>query len=227
MTTSWRVIIFSAVLTIGGSAVAPVRSDSVRDQEWIVPALRLPAVHSIADGRGVTVAVVDTGVDATHVDLIGNVLEGVDLSTGIPTGPGTTDVDGHGTAMASLIAGHGHGSDNGILGVAPAAKILPVRDGLHHGENLPAAVDWAVSNGADIISISEGQSTVDAALVSAVERAIRANVVVVASVGNSPDAQRVSFPAALPGVLAVAGTGKRGDHAAMSVTGPGVLIAAP
>jgi type VII secretion-associated serine protease mycosin len=209
------------------SSPATAVADQTRDQEWMVSALNLQAAQEIADGTGVVVAVVDSGVRSSHIDLIGNVLPGVDLSTGVPNGFGDVDVDGHGTAMASLIAGHGHGADDGVLGVAPAATILPIRDGVHQPMYMAEAINWAVNHGAEVISISQGQQTVDSGLVAAIHKAVESGIIVVAAAGNRPSSARVDFPAALPGVLAVGGTDRSGNHYSASVAGPNVLISAP
>src|ERR1043165_3213309 len=81
----------------------PAHADSVRDSEWMVDALKLPEAHKIATGEGVTVGIVDTGVDSTHPDLAGVVVAGKDSWS--EAGDGQTDATGHGTAMASLVAG--------------------------------------------------------------------------------------------------------------------------
>jgi len=222
---AYGLLAVTALLVI--STITSARTDAARAHEWIISALRLPQAHSISTGFGVTVGVIDTGVSATDPDLMGNVLRGTDMSGGTPEGDGLTDIDGHGTAMASLIAGHGHGNGDGVLGIAPAATILPVRNGAHKSVFLPAAIDWAVQNGARVISISTGQAGPDAGLVAAVDRAIAADVIVVAAVGDSPRDKQVLFPAALPGVLAVGGTDRVRNHAAMSVIGAGVLLVAP
>src|SRR5262249_48452583 len=122
-----------AVLTLLVTVVAPTSSvwaDGIRDQQWHLGFLRVAEAHRYSQGAGVVVAVVDTGVDATHPDLTGSILPGADVRPGA-SGNGQTDTDGHGTAMAGLIVAHGHGPGNsaGVLGLAPQAKVLPVRQG--------------------------------------------------------------------------------------------------
>src|SRR2546430_290346 len=105
-------------------AAPPAAADSIRDRQWHLKYLNIDAAHAVSQGDGVVVAVVDSGVNGNHPDLAGNVLNGVDVSgTGAPNG--LEDRDGHGTAMAGLIAGHGHGNGDGVLGIAPHAKIFP------------------------------------------------------------------------------------------------------
>jgi type VII secretion-associated serine protease mycosin len=227
--TSFIVLLFSSTLPLPATAVA----DTIRAQEWIVSALGLAQAHRYTQGNGVVVAVIDTGVDATHKDLRGNVLRGSDFTTGEPTGAGTTDADGHGTGMAGLIAGHGHGNggNDGILGIAPAAKILPIRLVPHaraSGGSPADAISWAVSHGATVISMSFVEGSFESGEASAVAAAYQANVVLVAGVGNvNEGARRVEYPAAYPSVVAVAGTDEHGNHSKVSVTGNLITIAAP
>lgn len=105
-------------------AVQPAVAASRRDRQWHLDYLDIEAVHRISTGQGVVVAVVDSGVDATHPDLKGQVLPG--LRSDGRSGDGRVDEDGHGTHVAAIIAGTNSGRD-GVLGVAPGAKILPIR----------------------------------------------------------------------------------------------------
>ena len=209
---------------------APAAADEVRDRSWHLEALGLTELHKITQGEGVTVAVVDTGVDATHPDLKGNVLPGVDLHD--KATKGRVDRQGHGTAMASLIAGHGHGPGNGdgVLGVAPKAKILPVtvqsaKQGIIAPDALAAGIDWAVDNGADVINVSLTSSS-DSDLDRAVERAYKKNVIVVASVGNRQDLI-IGNPARRPGAIAVTGSDRKGGLGPESIAAEETDIAAP
>jgi len=130
--------------------------------------------------------------------------------------------------MAGLIAAHGFGP-NGVLGIAPKAKILPVLADLNDDANghksLALGLRWAVSNGANVINVSAGGNP-SAELQAAVESAIEADIVVVAASGNRPN-RNVGFPAAYPGVVAVVATAADGDIASLSVEGKGISIAAP
>ncbi|QOC89814.1 type VII secretion-associated serine protease mycosin [Micromonospora craniellae] len=194
-------------------SAAPALADSTRDDSWHVKTLELAEMHRISRGEGVTVAVIDTGVDATHPDLRDNVVPGVDLYD--DKAKGRVDREGHGTGMASLIAGHGHGpgDGDGVLGVAPKAKILPVtikseRSAVIAPTAIAAGINWAVDNGADIVNVSLGASH-NEELNRAVDRAYQRNVVVVAAVGNRKDAI-IGNPARHPGAIAVNGTDRAG-----------------
>ena len=121
----------SVTATAGVAAAAPAApADSVRDgQLWALNMMDVPAAWDAGnEGQGVTVAVLDSGVAPGVSDLDGSVLSGPDL-TGVSTPSSSPDWGQHGTWMASVIAGHGHGvdDDDGILGAAPKAKILSVR----------------------------------------------------------------------------------------------------
>jgi type VII secretion-associated serine protease mycosin len=205
-------------------------ADSVRDAQWHLKFLNVAEAHRYSQGAGVVVAVVDSGVDASSPDLAGNVAAGTETFVGNNGGNGWTDTDGHGTTMAGLVAAHGHGAagTDGALGIAPKATILPVRDGtVREAIAVGSGVAWATEHGARVISISSGGDNRDRGTQEAVEEAIAHDVVVVASVGNTPGAAQVEYPAAYPGVVAVAGVDRNGNHAAVSVTGPEVVLSAP
>jgi type VII secretion-associated serine protease mycosin len=218
----------ASLVIIGASVpIAPAWADSIRDREWHLGFLKVDDAHRISQGAGIIVAVVDSGVDATHPDLIGSVLPGADVQPGA-TGDGRVDVDGHGTSMAGLIAGHGHGPGNseGVLGIAPQAMILPVRDGNHKGTSMAEGITWAVSHGAKVISISQGDFVGGLSDRQAVMDALAHDIVVVAAAGNIPG-NSVGFPAAYPGVVAVSGVNQQGGHAEVSLTGSEVVLSAP
>ncbi|KUL29173.1 hypothetical protein ADL15_28845 [Actinoplanes awajinensis subsp. mycoplanecinus] len=204
-------------------------ADTVADyQKWYFDALKVSAAHQITQGKGVVVAVVDTGVDATHPDLKGQVLAGHSVGS---SGDGRKDTDpesGHGTAMAGIIAGIGGGSQH-VLGIAPKAKILPVSF-LRKSSSLNSAegIRWAADNGADVINMSFGGGTDDSATRKAVEYALSKNIVVVAAAGNREQGDvGVTNPANIPGVIAVTGTMKSGDFWKDSASGPEAVLAAP
>lgn len=205
----------------------PVYGESIEDQQWHLGALDAYAAHEISQGDGVVVAVVDSGVDETVVDLAGQLLPGTGFGSAAGNG-GVRDTDGHGTSMATLIAGRGRG---GALGIAPGAKILPVAAGTD-GEDFPSdsvteSVRWAVDNGAKVINLSLGtpvESTPD--LKAAVEYAFAKDVVVVAATGND-GARHIGAPANILGVIAVSGTVEGGAPWPSSNTGALSVLAAP
>ena len=132
--------------------------------------------------------------------------------------------------MAGLIAARGHGEKGGALGIAPGAKILPVRYGPSEknidGGALARCIQWAVTQRVGVISISLGGDG-DAATFQAVRSAIAADIVVVAAVGNRPDARSVAAPANYPGVVAVGATDRSGKVADVSTRGSTLQLVAP
>lgn len=246
------------VLLLAGSlAVLPATTayaDGIRAQQWALDAMHAQEAWRTTKGKGITVAVLDTGVEADHPDLVGNVLEGKDM-VGFGASKGDASWAKHGTAMAGIIAGHGHGYDNddGVLGIAPAVKILPVRVILEDGDSargkarntrgnaLAEGIRWATDQGADVINLSLGDDSSSAhpepAEDEAVQYALEKGAVVVASAGNGGEkGDHISYPAAYPGVIAATAVDRYGTRAAFStrrwyatVSAPGVdiVIAAP
>lgn len=215
------------------TTASPASADYVRDQQWALNAFAADDVWAESQGQGVTVAVVDSGVDTTHPDLSGQVLEGKDFTGG---GNPHEDLVGHGTKMASLIAGHGHGSENGtgVIGLAPKAKILPLRTlQTRNDKNLEEtwgpAVRYAVDQGAKVINLSfgsDGGSKTTSDGREAISYAQAHDVVVVASAGNEGSVA-VSEPAALPGVVSVGAVDEKANLWADSNTGKGLTLTAP
>jgi type VII secretion-associated serine protease mycosin len=226
-----RLLRFAASLCIAALATGAVAvcrpaaaADPISDGQWYVAAMQLDAAHKITQGEGVMVAIIDTGVDATHPDLAGSVVAGTDTSLAGP-GDGLTDPVGHGTGMAGLVVGHGK-----TRGVAPKATLVSIRAETGGGGSptaVGAAINWAVAKGVAVISISLASPDSDVVLQQAVDNALRHNVVVVAGAGNTDKNLRVGYPAAIPGVIAVGGVGPDGNHSSSAVTGPEVVLAAP
>lgn len=222
LVTVVALLVFPTWIPGGGISLS---QDAISDGQWYVKELKLESAHRIASGRDVIVAVIDSGVDASHPVLVGSVLPGADFSTSNSqsTSDGRFDDDGHGTGMASLIVGHDR-----ISGVAPAAKILPVRvAGNAMRTNFAAGIQWAVDHGARVINISAGAPLADPREKQAIDDAIRHDVVVVAAVGNAPQASSVQYPARYAGVLAVGATSRNGARSSVSTIGPEIAISAP
>ncbi|WP_328774386.1 type VII secretion-associated serine protease mycosin [Streptomyces sp. NBC_00286] len=224
-------------------------ADGIRAQQWPLEAMRAKEAWQTTKGEGITVAVLDTGVDAQHPDLAGNVLAGKDM-VGFGAGRGDRAWARHGTAMAGIIAGHGHGPGNadGVMGIAPEAKILPVRVILEDGDSargkarntrgnaLAEGIRWAADNGADVINLSLGDDSKsahpEATEDAAVQYALKKGAVVVASAGNGGEkGDHISYPAAYPGVIAATAVDKYGTRASFStrrwyatVSAPGVDV---
>jgi serine protease len=211
---------------------APWVGDSVRAEQWQLKTLDVAGAWTYANGAGVTVAVIDSGVDADHADLAGQVLPGLDLVD--PQGNGDTDLVGHGTTVAAIIAGRSDDSA-GVVGIAPKSKILPVRvldeENRYNDAMIVAkGVRWAVDHSARVINLSLGGNGSSAALAAALDYAFAKDVVVVACTGNASASSStgVWYPAREPGVVAVAGMEKGGDVLwSGSITGKETVVTAP
>ncbi|MFJ8077848.1 type VII secretion-associated serine protease mycosin [Streptomyces sp. NPDC096176] len=227
----------------------PAHGDAIRAQQWGLDAMHTEQAWQTTKGEGITVAVLDTGVDDQHPDLEGSVLPGKDF-IGFGAERGDRAWARHGTAMAGIVAAHGHGpgGDSGVIGIAPEAKILPVRVILEgsdkardkarksRGTALAQGIRWAADQGADVINLSLGDDSEsahpEAGEDAAVQYALSKGSVVVASAGNGGEkGDRVSYPAAYPGVIAVTAVDRWGTHASFStrrwyatVSAPGVNI---
>ncbi len=179
------------------------------------------------DGAGVTVAVLDTGIDADHPDVAGKVVEQVDF-TGNPTGP--KDGHGHGTHVAATIAGTGAASDGLRKGVAPAAKLL-IGKVCSDGGSCPndaviAGMEWAAHTGAKIVSMSLGGGATDGTdpMSEAVNNLSRSTgtLFVIAAGNAGPSSGTVGAPGAADEALTVAAVDKEDGMADFSSRGPRV-----
>ncbi|GIE78124.1 type VII secretion-associated serine protease [Actinoplanes philippinensis] len=218
----------------GPPRCGPTFTDQLTALPWPLQRLDPEAAWPTSRGRGVVVAVIDSGVTRRHPKLSGRVVAGKDFVQA--GGSGDCDADGHGTLVAGIIAGNDT-RDVPFYGIAPDAYIMPVRvlpnSKRSTDPTLPRriadALVWAVNNGADVVNMSLVTEPTPA-LESAVKYAVSKNVVVVAAAGNegaSPSAGQPVYPAAYPEVIAVAGIDQQGKHVASSNTGEYVDIAAP
>lgn len=238
-------------------AAPQARADSWRDKEYWLAESGITKAWEVSKGANVKVAVIDSGVDAKHPDLKGAVVGGSDAS-GAGSADGQKSIGSkpeHGTLVATMLAGRGHqppkstatptpGSapapgPDGIVGVAPEAQILSVSTwlgspnpgGKTDQEQIPAAVRWAVDNGARVINISLGSTSPewpqswDAAFLYAEQK----DVVIVAAAGNRVGGNvQVGAPATIPGVLTVAGLDRKGAASIDSSSqGISIGVAAP
>ncbi|GAB4105662.1 hypothetical protein GCM10028790_46810 [Micromonospora taraxaci] len=203
-------------------------TDRIRADQWHLATLSCAEANKISQGEGVIVAVPDTGV-SPHPDLTGNLLQGINIADGGRSN-GHGDQNSHGTGMAGLIAAHGQDNDRGARGIAPKSKILPIlsagTNNQSSADNLGKAIEYAISSGASVISISSAGGS-SPALREAIKSGLAANVVIVAAAGNRPADNQVGYPASVEGVIAVGGIDRDGNRAAISVTGPEIDVVAP
>ncbi|MEU2612970.1 type VII secretion-associated serine protease mycosin [Micromonospora sp. NPDC007271] len=215
----------------------PTPARPVADQPWPQQRYAPDRLAPLATGAGVTVAVIDSGVDRTHPQLAGRVLAGADFLD--PGGDGTRDCAGHGTGVASLIAATPR-PGVAFHGLAPGTRILPVRvseqqvvEGRESGRTVGAAdfaraIRWAVDHDADVLNLSVVLYADSPAVRLAIAYAVRRDVVVVAAAGNLHESGNPRpYPASYDGVLGVGAIGADGTRSAFSQTGPYVDLVAP
>lgn len=193
--------------------------------------LRLPQAHALAQGDGISVAVIDSGIDTEHDELKGSVTDYYNaLSTPMAA-------HSHGTAIAALIAGHGK-----LLGAAPKAKILAIRafdpkggsaEGTTFG--ILKGIEWAAAKNARVINMSFAGPN-DPAIRRNLDAAYKKGIVLVAAAGNEGPTSAPLYPAAYPNVIAVTATdaedklfaqSSRGRHIAVAAPGDQLLVAIP
>lgn len=183
---------------------------------------------SAGAGEGITVAVIDSGTDRGPDGFCNPFVAEYDAVYG-GNGPGAAaDDDGHGTFVAGVVA-QCTGNGIGVAGVAPLATIMPIRVFDSYGGSTTASltrgIEWARLHGADVINMSLGCACYDPLVEQAVNRALTAGMAVVAASGN--DGGAVSFPASIPGVIAVGATSTSDGRATFSNYGYGLDLVAP
>jgi type VII secretion-associated serine protease mycosin len=225
-----KIVVSVLVALLVALVPQPASSDPVRDRQYWLNDYGFTKAWEQSQGAGIKIAVIDTGIDASHPALQGAVVGGTDVS-GLGSPDGLTPVGQnsyHGTMVASLIAGRGNAADDsaGILGTAPKAQLLSVSmafgvEGVDTDSQIAKGIIWAVDHGARVINLSLTRNSVswpeswDKAFMHAFEN----DVVIVAAVGNRLDGtEQVSAPATIPGVIAVAGVDINANASELSST---------
>jgi thermitase len=195
--------------------------------QWWLRTVGVLGLWPIGQGRGIKVALVDSGVSLAHPDLAAN-LEGDGYNFGDNNAdPG--DALGHGTGVAGIIAAVAN-NGVGIAGLAPAVRLLPIKvsaadSTAFSASSVAQAVDYAVARGARVINLSLVFDQSTELLRQAIQSALDRGIAVIVAAGNS--AGPVAFPATMPGVIAVAATDRQGGLYVTSNRGPEIVIAAP
>lgn len=224
MAASWSVAF--------AGAAQPARAADVQSKQWYLTAMQAEEMWKVSTGEGVKVAVIDTGVNGSTPSLQGQVLKGTDATAA--EGDENDDYSGHGTTMAELIAGTGKGG--GLKGLAPGAKIVPIRisDDKFQKKLSLSATEWAdairaaADSDAKIISMSFGGEFGLDREREAVKYAESKGKLFFASVGNNAEKGNDEiYPASYPQVVGVASADKEGKVSKFSQNGDSVDIAAP
>ena len=195
--------------------------------DWGHASLDVPAAWKVTKGKGIKVAVLDTGVDHEHRDLKNQIIASKDF-TGSRSGD--SDVQGHGSHCHGVVGAEENGV--GMVGVAPECKLINGKvlgdrgSGLSTG--IAAGIDWAVEQGADVISMSLGSDTPDSRIHAAIKRAHAKGVIVVCAAGNEgPGKDTIGYPGGHPESVCVGAVDDRDNLADFSSRGPQMHVAAP
>jgi uncharacterized repeat protein (TIGR01451 family) len=203
-------------------------SDVSYGDQWALPKIGWDQAFGVVDPAGsAVVAVLDTGVDASHPDLDGNIVAGTSFVAGSSW---STDANGHGTAMAGIVAAETN-NGAGVAGVGYAGvSVMPVTvlgpDGSGSDSDIIEGVVWAADHGADVILMSFSATGYSSALQAAVDYAWSHGVVLVAAAGNDGSSAN-TFPAGDAGVIGVSATDQNDALAAFSNYGESVFLGAP
>ncbi|TLQ43360.1 S8 family serine peptidase [Streptomyces marianii] len=223
----------TAVVASWTVAAPAAQADDMRSRQWYLDAMKADELWKVSTGKGITVGVLDTGVDSTVSELHGvKVLPGRNFYGEGPGRVDNKDTDRHGTNMAITIAGNG--ANGGIKGLAPNVTILPVKTGsavdVGGATAATEGIRYAVDNGARIINMSFGGYRQEDAEIArwqeAVDYALKKGALLFAASGND-GLDTDSYPASAPGVVAVGALDSKGKVTKFSNYGDYVALAAP
>jgi len=198
-----------------------------KEETWGINRVHAPVAWPMTEGKGVKVAIIDTGIDTAHPDLSGSVDGGYSAITKTENPADYQDDNGHGSHVAGTVAGKRDGK--GVVGVAPKARLYAVKvldaDGSGNLSDVVDGIVWAAKNHMDVANMSLGAPVDSEAMKRAVRFARGSGVVVVAAAGNSGGA--VGFPGAYEDAIAVAASDSADNLASFSSRGPEVDFIAP
>lgn len=193
---------------------------------WEITAFQLPEAWKFTKGEGVIVAVLDTGVDLDHEDLVENLLPGRNFVD--PNSPPEDD-NGHGSHVTGIICAANN--EFGVVGVAPKTKIIPVKvldnKGAGNLPNVANGIRWAADQGADFITMSLGAPAQMQMIHDAIRYAASKGTITWCAAGNAGRTRQIFYPAAYPEVIGIGAIDENFDRASFSCTGPDLDFVAP
>jgi len=218
---------FAKARAAAANPMSPAIAAQRKEETWGINRVHAQAAWPITEGKGVKVAIIDTGIDTSHPDLSGQVDGGYSAITKTENPNDYQDDNGHGTHVAGTVAAKRDGK--GVVGVAPKARLYAVKvldaDGSGNLSDVIDGIVWAAKNKMDVANMSLGAPVDSEAMKRAVRFARGSGVVVVASAGNS--GKSVGFPGAYEDTIAVAASDYTDKLAGFSSRGPEVDFIAP
>jgi len=193
--------------------------------DWGLQSLGIPDIWKDTQGEGVKVAVLDTGVDLEHPDLKAALVGSKDF-----TGDGVQDGNGHGTHCSGIVLARQDGK--GVIGVAPKAQLLIGKVLSNRGsgtlKGIADGIDWALEQGADIISMSLGARSGSPVLEKAVRKIIDNGKIVIVAAGNDGSGRdTINYPGAYKDVICVGSINREMRRSRFSSTGANLTVVAP
>jgi subtilisin family serine protease len=230
MRRALRILVAVGLGILVGVVPARAANDPGAPQQWNMAVVGAEAAWATGTGKGITVAVVDTGVNLTHEDLAARIVPGWNFVEDNAT---PQDDNGHGTHVAGIVGAIAN-NGKGVIGVAPDVRIMPVRvlhgpDGRGTGADVEAGIKWAADHGAHVINLSlgedlQGLNPFGPGLVAAIEYAWGKGAICVVAAGNDT-LQSSGFDAETPAVVVTATT--RNDTQAQYASNVGFLFKRP
>jgi len=200
--------------------------DAKQKLGWEITAFDLPKTWNLTQGEGTVVAVLDTGADLQHEDLVENLLPGKNF---VNKKSSPQDDQGHGSHVTGIICASNN--EKGIVGVAPKAKVIPVKvldkSGSGDVKNVADGIKWAADQGVDFITMSLGSPSPVSIVHKAIQYAVSKGVVVWCAAGNAGQTHNIFYPAAYPETIGIGAIDEKFDRANFSCTGPDLDFLAP
>lgn len=203
-----------------------ISTETIQHYGWELDRFNIPSYWSNTNGAGVKIAVIDTGCDIEHEDLKGNMIYGMNF---VNKNEPPIDRNGHGTHVSGTIAAQNNG--RGMVGVAPLAKIMPVKslgdDGSGEIDTIVEGIIWATDNGADFITMSLGASVANKKLQKALEYAASKKVISFCAAGNAGPNTDIMYPAKYDTAIAIGAIDKNLNLTDFTCSGESLDFLAP
>ena len=200
--------------------------NSIQFYPWPIKIFNIENSWKNSQGEDVKIAVIDTGCDLYHEDIKDNLIDGYNL---LDSDKDPMDDNGHGTHVSATIAASNNSV--GMVGVAPKAKIIPIKaldgDGRGDNNNVAKAILWAVDRGSDMITMSLGSEYPHKATQQAIEYARSKNVIVFCAAGNSGIESGIQYPAKYQHTIAIGAVNEQLEICKFSCSGPELDFLAP